>query len=356
MPLLPLFLQPFQALHLPPPGSFIGQTVIITGANTGIGLETARHIVSLGAAKVILGVRALSKGSAAKSNIEGSTRRHGVIEVWEIDLEHFASVKVFAARAAKLCRVDVAIMNAGLASGLWNISDQGHERAIQVNVLSTGLLMLLLLPVLVRTRRKFSSSRPHLTVVGSDIHIDAGFEERKADNILEALNDKALWEKTNSANAAERYAVSKLLEHYVTYEVARLTPTIEGEPDVVVDIVTPGLCKSELMNREDGTPFILKALQYLTARTTVEGSKCVVDGASRGVEAHGQYLDTQKSAKFAIFQFQCLVQNSDCASHRVGKYVCSDEGLKLRDKFWKEVVEVLLPIAPEIERVLYGDL
>jgi hypothetical protein len=44
--LLSLF-QPFMTLRLPLPDSFTPQTVIITGANTGLGLETARHVVSL---------------------------------------------------------------------------------------------------------------------------------------------------------------------------------------------------------------------------------------------------------------------------------------------------------------------
>jgi len=66
MGLLNLFAQPFMTLQLPPPYSFASQTVIITGANTGLGLETARHIVSLGASKAILGIRTLSKGLSAK--------------------------------------------------------------------------------------------------------------------------------------------------------------------------------------------------------------------------------------------------------------------------------------------------
>lgn len=137
MPLLPVFFQPFRTLHLPPPDSFASQTVIITGSNTGLGLETAKHIVVLGAAKVILGVRNLSKGLSAKASIETSTDRTGIIEVWELDLERFASVKAFAARAESLDRLDTAIMNAGVASLQWDLSPDGRERQLQVNVLST---------------------------------------------------------------------------------------------------------------------------------------------------------------------------------------------------------------------------
>jgi hypothetical protein len=106
MPLLPLFIQPFKTLRLPAPDSFGSQTVIITGSNTGIGLETARRIVSLGASKVILGIRTLSKGLSAKANMESSTGRTGVVEVWELDLESFASVKAFPSRAGSLGRLD----------------------------------------------------------------------------------------------------------------------------------------------------------------------------------------------------------------------------------------------------------
>jgi NAD(P)-dependent dehydrogenase (short-subunit alcohol dehydrogenase family) len=55
--------------------SFEGKTVIVTGANTGLGLETARHFTRLGAEKVIIACRTISKGEAAKKSIEASTKR-----------------------------------------------------------------------------------------------------------------------------------------------------------------------------------------------------------------------------------------------------------------------------------------
>ncbi len=69
MSVLTLFTRPFKALHLAPPGCLSSQTVIITGANTVLGLGAARHILSLGISKVILGVYTISKGNAGKLDI-----------------------------------------------------------------------------------------------------------------------------------------------------------------------------------------------------------------------------------------------------------------------------------------------
>ena len=61
-------------VHLPiPTASFERQTVIITGSNVGLGLETARHVVRLGASKLILACRSTVEGEAAQRDIEEST-------------------------------------------------------------------------------------------------------------------------------------------------------------------------------------------------------------------------------------------------------------------------------------------
>jgi retinol dehydrogenase-12 len=91
-------------------------------------------------------------------------------------------------------------MNAGLASGQWNTSPEGWEMQLQVNVLSTSLWSLLLPPMLMRTRKTFPESKPRLVILGSDIHMQAKFEERKEENILKALNDKKIAGKSPLRN------------------------------------------------------------------------------------------------------------------------------------------------------------
>lgn len=192
-------------------------------------------------------------------------------------------------------------MNAGLATSQWKFLSDGWESHIAVNVLSTALLSLLLLPTLVRTRKTYPSfGTPHLTILGSDVHADASLPERKAPNVLNAMNDEAAWEKSNKANSAERYSASKLLGMYGAFEVAKAVPMVEGKPAVIVDVIAPGFCKSELLSRE-AAPWILTAIQSMVGRTIEEGARTVVDGASRGVEAHGQYFDHQKIAKSVIY-------------------------------------------------------
>lgn len=58
-----------------------GKTYIVTGSNSGLGLETARHLVGSSASCVVLAVRNLTAGETAKEDIEKSTARKGVIKV-----------------------------------------------------------------------------------------------------------------------------------------------------------------------------------------------------------------------------------------------------------------------------------
>lgn len=92
-----------------------GKTVIVTGSNTGLGREAVRHYVRLNAERVVLACRSSEKGEAAKNDIEASTQRRGVVEVWPLDLSDYQSVKAFAARASELKRLDMVILNAGIS-------------------------------------------------------------------------------------------------------------------------------------------------------------------------------------------------------------------------------------------------
>lgn len=180
-----------------PTKRFTGQTIIVTGSNTGLGLEAARNLVQLDAAKVILAVRNIEKGNAAKSSIEATTGRQDVVEVWELDLSRYGSVKAFAERANKtLERLDVVVENAGVLTQNWAMAED-NEITITVNVVSTFLLALLLLPKLRETSAIFGKDVV-LTFTGSFVHWITPFPERKADRIFEETAKKEkvrLWDR-----------------------------------------------------------------------------------------------------------------------------------------------------------------
>jgi NAD(P)-dependent dehydrogenase (short-subunit alcohol dehydrogenase family) len=182
-----------------PKKRFDDQTIIVTGSNTGLGLEAARHFVRLGAAKVILAVRSVEKGEEAATSIAETEKREGVVEVWELDLGSYASVKEFAARAATLERLDIVVSNAGVY--LYDFSRaEDNETTTTVNVVSTFLLGILLLPKLRESSKKLGKPAV-LTFVGSFVHYMTTFPEGDAENILQGLA------KEEGARMTDRYVL-----------------------------------------------------------------------------------------------------------------------------------------------------
>lgn len=182
-----LLRQPFSHPALPSV-SFASRTVIVTGANVGLGQAAAAHFVRLGATRVIATCRSESKRAATLASIEEAAGRKGVVQVWELDYGSYASVQAFCARAdAELDRLDAVVLNAGVATRIYEVAE-GDESSLTVNVVSTTLLAALLLPVLRRSADRFSSENT-LTVISSEVHQWAKFPERGDANIFESMSD-----------------------------------------------------------------------------------------------------------------------------------------------------------------------
>jgi retinol dehydrogenase-12 len=175
-----------------PEKSFEGQTVIVTGSNVGLGLEAARHFYRLGCARLILAVRTPSKGEAAKEDIVRSVTSRSdaaAIEIWELNQSSAASTLAFADRVRAECpRVDALVENAGVGPRAFQLTDDGFEESAQINVLNTFLLLLSLLPRLVETKKKFTSSVPDVTVVTSEAHRLTKFAEINELDMFASMN------------------------------------------------------------------------------------------------------------------------------------------------------------------------
>jgi hypothetical protein len=167
-------------------------TFIVTGANTGLGYEAAKHYVTLGSAKVILAVRSLAKGEEAKAKIEADTGITGVAEVWQLDLSSYDSVMAFVEKVDALERIDAIIENAGVALDQWSQSD-GLETTLMVNVTATLLLAALVLPKLKEAAERFRVL-PHITFIGSGVAFSVpGLLEKIPEHtdILQWLNNES---------------------------------------------------------------------------------------------------------------------------------------------------------------------
>ncbi len=114
-----------------------GRTVIVTGANSGIGLPTARALAAAGA-RVVLAVRDLAKGEAAAESLSGDC------EVRQLDLADLRSVRAFA--DSWHGELAVLINNAGVMNTPERRTADGFESQIGTNHLGHFALTNLLLP------------------------------------------------------------------------------------------------------------------------------------------------------------------------------------------------------------------
>lgn len=119
--------------------SFAGRTVIVTGANSGLGEVTARELARVGA-HVILAVRNTEKGEAAARQMAepGACR----VEVRRLDLQDLSSVRDFADGIDK---VDVLVNNAGIMAAQYTLTADGFEGHMATNHLGHFALTNLLL-------------------------------------------------------------------------------------------------------------------------------------------------------------------------------------------------------------------
>ncbi|KAI0856274.1 retinol dehydrogenase 12 [Xylaria cubensis] len=292
--------------------SLDGKTAIITGGNTGIGLETGRQLLELGLGRLILAVRSESRGQDAKKELTTSkSSDEQIVEVWLLDLASYDSITSFIDRAKRLDRLDIFVNNAGIAKKVFKINkNTNHEETWQINYLSTSLLTILALPIL---KEKNSPEQPgRLVNVNSDVASWARFKERDSIPLLTAFD------RRSNFDSQDRYYTSKLLCQLFVSELAKRVPATVA----VINAPNPGLCSSSLQREFGGTVlgFVFDFFKKILARDASTGARVVVDAAIRqGRASHGQYLE-------------------DCKIQPMAPIVYKPEGIKIANQLWKETL------------------
>lgn len=189
-----------------------GKTVIVTGANSGIGLETAKALARKGA-HVVLACRDQGKGELACANIS-KLGPSGSVECLPLDLADLASVSDFAATfLARHPRLDTLINNAGIMVPPKATTVDGFEVQMGTNHLGHFALTGLLLG------RLLEAPSPRIVVVSSSAHAFGNMQEG---NIRpDAPRRCACSCHCRCCSNWKAYADSKLANMYYMHELHR---------------------------------------------------------------------------------------------------------------------------------------
>ncbi len=184
--------------------SMDGKICIVTGANSGIGKETARGLAQAGAT-VILACRDLPKGEAAKAEIAASATEGERTKVMALDLASIASIRGFAAAFAKSYgKLHVLVNNAGLSPSEKRQTADGLELTFGVNHVGPHLLTKELVPILT------ASAPARVVFVSSSLHKSATMDlddpmfERRAFTWMKAYGASKLANVCDALSWAEK--------------------------------------------------------------------------------------------------------------------------------------------------------
>ncbi|GAB3247168.1 SDR family NAD(P)-dependent oxidoreductase [Kineococcus gypseus] len=240
-----------------------GRVAVVTGANTGLGIETARVLAERGAT-VVLAVRDVAKGERAARDTGGD------VSVQQLDLSSLESVRTAAAELRQAHpRIDLLVNNAGVMYTPKQVTRDGFELQFGTNHLGhfalTGLLLESMLPA--------EGSRV-VTVSSVGHRIRAGIR-------FDDLN----WERSYSRVGA--YGQSKLANLLFTYELQR---RLARRGTTAAVAAHPGVSNTELVRN---SPAALRAvsdwLSPLLSQPAAMGALPTLRAATDPAVLGGQY-------------------------------------------------------------------
>ena len=234
-----------------PGGDLSGRVVVVTGANRGMGQETARELARMGA-EVVLACRSKHRGEAAKADIISSTGARA-ITVMELDLSSPRSVCAFATDfARRFSTLDVLVNSAAASLRTREVTREGFERTWATNVLGPHLLTTLLAPALRASGRGRIVNVSTLAAGGLDLS-DTQYERRRY-------------------RAIGAYRASKQASRMLTWALA---DRLQGEL-VTANALNPGYVLTDLTRDVTGLLKVMVALTSFTAQTPLDGADTAI--------------------------------------------------------------------------------
>lgn len=201
-----------------------GKVIIVTGGNSGLGYESVKAFARKGA-NVVLSSRSLERGIKAKESI---SQANGKIEVMQLDLEDFNSVRRFADDfEKKYDRLDVLMNNSGIMSSPYFLTKEGLEGQTGINHFG------------------------HFALTGHLMNIIADTPFSRVVNVSSLAHrsgrinfDNLLFENGKGYSPMKAYGRSKLMNLLFTYELQRLFE--KYEIDSIAVAAHPGVSYTNL--------------------------------------------------------------------------------------------------------------
>jgi len=250
---------------------------VVTGANSGIGKETATELARLGA-RVVMVCRDEGRGREAQAEIRAAAElahpsREDTVDLHIADLSVQEEVYHLGETIrADYDRLDVLVNNAGVFSDTREETVDGIELTFAVNHLAPFLLTHLVLPRIQETAGRAGEAR--IITVSSEAHRGSSinFDDINAEQ---------------GYNALQAYAQSKLANILFTHELARRL----RDEGVLVNAVHPGVVNTGIWRGSGWISRIARLFSWLYKRPE-EGARSIVYlAASPEVEQTGQYFN-----------------------------------------------------------------
>lgn len=228
-----------------------GKVVLITGGNSGIGLETARDLAKRGA-RIIIASRDTKKSADAVAEIVKTTGNRN-IEFRYLDLSKFSSIKTFAEDFnSAYDRLDILINNAGCGVLKHKITEDGFNKLMQINYFGHFLLTSLLL-------NKIINSKPSRIInISSYSHFASCLN----------MND---FEGRRKRHYSIQYSNSKLCMILWTKALAEKLPK-----GVTANVLHPGLVQTPIFKMYHIPTTILTPLMKFFFKNSVEGAQTTI--------------------------------------------------------------------------------
>jgi NAD(P)-dependent dehydrogenase (short-subunit alcohol dehydrogenase family) len=244
--------------------SLAGKVAIVTGANSGIGTETAR-VLALGGAHVVMGCRSVAAGEQVAGALRaGLPAGAGSLEVQALDLADLASVRAFAERYLASGRpLHILVNNAGVMATPLGKTTQGFELQAGTNHVGHFLLTVLLRP------RLEASAPARIVNVSSSFHTRG-----KAERLLETLEGDPGYTR-RKYDRFDSYRDSKLANVLFTRQLAKVLP-----PSVEAFSIHPGIIPTNLMRSMGVLGSVARAVGRAFMKTIPQGAATSIYAAT----------------------------------------------------------------------------